>query len=124
MVYASNDVMGSGSKVKLLMNKKYVKDHEKNEEVGTGKDVFGEFQQFQIRDTNRGGHERVSFFYLRIHSGLTLCPGMVVTVKDILGVYKRGPYTTITCTIEEKSPTEIEDIEYQEGENGEVGVTL
>ena len=111
MVYAKNDVMGSGSKVKLLKNKRYTKDPSKDEDVGTGKDVFGEFQQF-------------SFFYLRIHSGLTLCPGMVVTVKDILGVYKRGPYVTITCTIEEKSPTEIEDIEYQEGEDGEVGVTL
>lgn len=108
MIYATTD-HHEGSKVRLLMNKIYRDDPSKNEEVGIGEDFYGPYQQFQVTDVNRSKNpkQRNGYMYIRVHTNLPLSKDMVVTIKDILYVFKKGAYSTFAVTILEKSPTDL-----------------
>lgn len=82
----------AGDKVLLLKNKEYKDDPSKNEDVGYGDNKFGNFQQFQVYDSNVTKNKGMflgGFFYMQIFSNDVLAPNDVVIIKEILYVQRK-----------------------------------
>lgn len=72
---------------------------------------FGEYQQFQVHDTNESKNGRVTFgfFYIQIYGcEIDLKPGDMVTIDRILYLQNKSKLAIIGCTIKEKSPFQLD----------------
>lgn len=105
-----------GSKIKLRPNMVYKDQPEKSEDVGTGENRLGKYQQLQVLDINDGadGRKKTGFFYVRIYTEIPLCPDDEVVVKEILFVQRKQNKCVIGITIEENNPYAVPEPEVNE----------
>lgn len=105
--------------------KEYKGQPEKYQEKYVGfREGFGEFQQFQVHDTNFSLQHRpiFGFIYIQIYGcEIDLRPNDVVTIDKILFIQNKARLTTIGCTIKEKSPYQADLLEQEDDNSGEVG---
>ena len=101
-----------GTPIHLRHNTYYKDDPAKSQEKWYGENKLGCYQQFQVLDVNFDkGKANNGFVYMQVFTDMDLHVEVVVTVKEILYVTKKGRSTTVVgVTIYEKMMVDVEDI--------------